>query len=247
MLSVVQNLFYIYLYISLYLAGSRCKKTEMDTVGCCGVSVLSRCDEMTKYGILDNIGSGNGSVPNRNFLSMASHKQQKILNPTPSVPKKHNDGLVQERHNSIDNALELCLSCTNPSIWCLMIPRAQNGGYFSPFPTLCHVFYVSYLYDNIMSQVRMGYYIEIYKYILYAGNPYCKVYMLGDKKKSKETILLICSLLIRHLPINWKSYWICFNPSLRALHFMHTLDRLTHWGRDKMAAILQTTFSNPLN
>ena len=27
------------------------------------------------------------------------------------------DGLVQERHNSIANALELCLSCTNPSIW----------------------------------------------------------------------------------------------------------------------------------
>ena len=36
------------------------------------------------------------------------------------------DGLVQERHNSIANALELCLSfpfffflisCTNPSVW----------------------------------------------------------------------------------------------------------------------------------
>ena len=26
------------------------------------------------------------------------------------------DGLVQERPNSIANALELCLSCTNPSI-----------------------------------------------------------------------------------------------------------------------------------
>ena len=26
-------------------------------------------------------------------------------------------GLVQERHNSIANALESCLSCTNPSIW----------------------------------------------------------------------------------------------------------------------------------
>ena len=26
------------------------------------------------------------------------------------------DGLVQERRNSIANALELCLSCTNPSI-----------------------------------------------------------------------------------------------------------------------------------
>ena len=27
------------------------------------------------------------------------------------------DGLVQERRNSIANALELRLSCTNPSIW----------------------------------------------------------------------------------------------------------------------------------
>ena len=30
------------------------------------------------------------------------------------------DGLVQERRNSIANALELRLSCTNPSIWSLM-------------------------------------------------------------------------------------------------------------------------------
>ena len=28
-------------------------------------------------------------------------------------PHKHIDGLVQERHNSIANALELCLPCTN--------------------------------------------------------------------------------------------------------------------------------------
>ena len=33
--------------------------------------------------------------------------------------KTYIDGSVQERHNSIANALELCLSCTNPSIWCL--------------------------------------------------------------------------------------------------------------------------------
>ena len=29
----------------------------------------------------------------------------------------HIDGLVQERCNSIANALEVRLSCTNPSIW----------------------------------------------------------------------------------------------------------------------------------
>ena len=28
------------------------------------------------------------------------------------------------------------------------------------------------------------------------------------------------------------------------LHFIHPSMQLTHWGRDKMAAIFQTTFSN---
>ena len=32
---------------------------------------------------------------------------------------KYIDGLMQERHNSIANALELCLSCTNLSIYSL--------------------------------------------------------------------------------------------------------------------------------
>ena len=34
-----------------------------------------------------------------------------------SMTDMHIDGLVQERRNSIANALELRLSCTNPSIW----------------------------------------------------------------------------------------------------------------------------------
>ena len=36
------------------------------------------------------------------------------------------DGLVQERHTSTANALELCLSCTNPStypLWCHIAPE----------------------------------------------------------------------------------------------------------------------------
>ena len=32
-------------------------------------------------------------------------------------PLAHIDGLVQERRNSIANALKLRLSCINPSIW----------------------------------------------------------------------------------------------------------------------------------
>ena len=37
-------------------------------------------------------------------------------NPCTGKKTFHIDGLVQERHNSIANALELCLSCTNSSI-----------------------------------------------------------------------------------------------------------------------------------
>ena len=36
------------------------------------------------------------------------------------------DGLVQERHNSIANALKLHLSCTNPSIWCFIWAQAER-------------------------------------------------------------------------------------------------------------------------
>ena len=36
---------------------------------------------------------------------------------TTSVVEAYIDGLIQERCNYIANALELNLSCTNPSIW----------------------------------------------------------------------------------------------------------------------------------
>ena len=37
-----------------------------------------------------------------------------MLNQT---PLHHIDGLMQKRHNSIANTLELCLYCSNPSIY----------------------------------------------------------------------------------------------------------------------------------
>ena len=37
------------------------------------------------------------------------------------------DGLMQERRNSIANALELRLSCTNPSKWYLDTATASRG------------------------------------------------------------------------------------------------------------------------
>ena len=55
-------------------------------------------------------------------------------------PREHFDGLVQERHNSIANALELRLSCTNPTISCFgksplvqilsWLPKARNDCLF---------------------------------------------------------------------------------------------------------------------
>ena len=43
---------------------------------------------------------------------------------------RHIDGLVQERHNSIANALELRLSCTNPSISLgCSVPLNEAGRY----------------------------------------------------------------------------------------------------------------------
>ena len=41
--------------------------------------------------------------------------------------KCHINGLVQERHNSIANALELCLSCTQPSKYSMMYQTVLDG------------------------------------------------------------------------------------------------------------------------
>ena len=51
----------------------------------------------------------------------------------------HIEGLVQERRKSIVNALELCLSCTNPSI-CVM----QNNLNFPSAALLALQIYLSY-------------------------------------------------------------------------------------------------------
>ena len=45
----------------------------------------------------------------------------------------HVDGLVQERCNSIANALELCLSCTNPSMLFFAIPCPHRDSLMATF------------------------------------------------------------------------------------------------------------------
>ena len=54
--------------------------------------------------------SGNGLVPSGN-KPLWSQCWLRSMSP-------YMDGLMQERHYSIADALELCLSCTNPLIWC---------------------------------------------------------------------------------------------------------------------------------
>ena len=52
------------------------------------------------------------------------------------------DGLAQERHNSIANALELRLSCTNPSKWPVWLGSIQPWSMHLPNP-LSHVAFVN--------------------------------------------------------------------------------------------------------
>ena len=42
--------------------------------------------------------------------------------------QRHFNGLVQERHNSSALAMELCLSCTNPSIFCPKLSEKFDYG-----------------------------------------------------------------------------------------------------------------------
>ena len=53
------------------------------------------------------------------FPKTNSKQKLKFFEPKIKIHILYVDKLVQERHNSIANALELCLSCTNPSMWYL--------------------------------------------------------------------------------------------------------------------------------
>ena len=61
--------------------------------------------------VLAGAGDKNISVLDKQECFPRRHRRS-----TPFL-HKHVDGLAQERRNSIANALEFRLSCTNPSIW----------------------------------------------------------------------------------------------------------------------------------
>ena len=60
--------------------------------------------------------------------------------------REYNGGLVQERRNSIANALELCLSCTKPSIWWTYFDVTMTCvlpvPWFNPYATTAIVMYL---------------------------------------------------------------------------------------------------------
>ena len=68
--------------------------------------------------LLDNLTNTSSTMKFHNILRaiwlLVSHHWKTNQNRKCSRKLKQLDGLMQERHNSIANALELCLSCTNP-------------------------------------------------------------------------------------------------------------------------------------
>ena len=66
----------------------------------------------------DNVGNSHNSIfqwCQRTNWPSSSHRHQPLQQQQDCI-----NGLVYERRNSIANALELRLSCTNPSIWDLL-------------------------------------------------------------------------------------------------------------------------------
>ena len=69
---------------------------------------------------------------------------------------KHADGLVQERRNSIATALELRLSCTNPSMYLTFIsvvPKLQESCWLA---VLGHIYYSLMWLEMDGDQVVVG-------------------------------------------------------------------------------------------
>ena len=82
-------------------------------------------------------------LPPCQFCSATSDNKEGIMTTLFSVVDEHSDGLTQERRNSSALALELCLSCTEPSIpfqWSALL-------------WLCFIQAVYWCYRYVMSYV----------------------------------------------------------------------------------------------
>ena len=138
----------------------------------------------------------------------------------------HTYEFVQERCNSIANALELRLSCTKPSIYS-MICYFQIGGKRLQDRYLL----ILYLYELMVHCIFVADFIENKIIETHTRESYGS-YKAWHLVATVGTTILVPS----HCVLLQCSKWV-FSDVMLILH-------LTQWGWDKMAAILQTTNSN---
>ena len=126
------------------------------------------------------------------------------------------NGLVQERHNSSALAMELRLSCANPSI-CESIDFKFASDYLAKL-ALCSHKPINDFQKCLFFQITDQYYLCLENQIL-----------LVNEKSALFKIVSTVTL---------ETHYSVISMSISAKI------SLTHWGRDKLAAIAQTTFSN---
>ena len=126
-------------------------------------------------------------------------------------------GLVQERHNSIANAMELCLSCTNPSIlrndlprlscsqyWlnlcCAKIPNAVQLKYPQPASMLqvklCHAFpTLAYIDQHVcLTQQNFGGRISTSPSTMHVRRAAHSMHVATSWAKKSVVVTVVCSL-----------------------------------------------------
>ena len=145
----------------------------------------------------------------------------------------HFDGLVHERRNSSALAMELRLSCTNPSI-CLVPTH-----YFCPI-TMYLLLCVGIDMKVILQETFKISIIELYLNIAYLT-------LQPHLPRTKNWTVSPCCIFLR----KYKKYFYIFHHFSILRWGWNTEDLnlpiLTHWGPGKIAAISQTTVSNAFN
>ena len=143
----------------------------------------------------------------------------------------HIDGLMQERRNSIANALELHLSCTNLSICSVSCQVYSFVNCVKIVSSVCGVgvrvwvgallFRSCWVRFRTIDKTSMLIFIHFYTEIDIGMEKLKSLLMEGV-----NTFIVHCQYYGRCVTRVW------------------TARVLTHWGRDKMAAIFQTKFWN---
>ena len=128
---------------------------------------------------------------------------------------QHIDGLVQKRHNSIANALELCISCTNPLLWGLwwqmQVSRAWMRNYILQYSVGCCYISMPYIsasatkfliYEDFGARSRYlghGYIITSISMLRDVNTQPCPRYLLLAPKSSflRTQYYLLTVLMLR--------------------------------------------------